>query len=339
MALTPYFEKGTIDLVGGSALVKDCQKFTSDIPPANNCFYQNFSGSTVVVQPLPWKVDESSDQYSKRAFKNIVVATKFHELLLDIPLDAEEDDRMNVWQRDELFDSTATLHTIIDAGRDQFGVRAFKILAKIKDFPAVLSNESTFSFGLQTVVNNSSFQEPAPRYYWQVNDNILVENDCLQFVDFTDDLENAWLRCHGVDDIFEFLLFIDFNENCLRFGLNDYVFANKIMFPRDESYELRVDFSDTCDGLLVLEAFNKPKTLKEICCQHLLNMYEQQADEIFGEQWPDQFAKDLVDKFYFEHSDGEEERNPLLTARKSLLEVFRITQYPAEEVIMKKPQF
>ena len=63
-------------------------------------------------------------------------------------------------------------------------------------------------------------------------------------------------------------------------------------------------------------------------------MYYEQAEDIFGSQWPDQITKKLVEKFYFSHCDQEAENdresNARLTTRKSLAEAFKIMREPTE---------
>ena len=85
---------------------------------------------------------------------------------------------------------------------------------------------------------------------------------------------------------------------------------------------------------MLVEVFNRPKKLNELCPQYLLNMYYEQAEANFGSQWPDQFTKELVDKFYFSHCDQEaqndRESNAHLTTQKSLAEAFKITRAPTE---------
>ena len=164
----------------------------------------------------------------------------------------------------------------------------------------------------------------------------MIENEALILTpdDYVDRIEIAWLSSNIGDEILEFLLFVDFDAGCLRCGLNNTVLPKKVVFKRNEPYQIRVDFAVSTKALMLVEVFNRPRKLKELCPQYLLNMYYEQAEDFFGSQWPDQFTKKLVDKFYFSHCDQEAENdresNARLTARKSLAEAFKITREPTE---------
>ena len=195
--------------------------------------------------------------------------------------------------------------------------------------------ESKFFFGLQILTPNVSDMNPF-RYYWEESENVMIESEALIFTrdDYMDRIENAWLSSNNGDEILEFFLFVDFDASCLRFGLNNTVLPKKFFFKRKEPYQIRVDFAVSTEALMLVEVFNRPRKLNELCPQYLLNMYYEQAEDIFGPQWPDQFTKKLLDKFYFSHCDQEAENdresNAPLTTRKSLAGAFKITREPTE---------
>ena len=160
--------------------------------------------------------------------------------------------------------------------------------------------ELKFSSGLQSLTPNVSDMNLL-RYYWDVSENVMIENEALIFTpdDYVDRIENAWLNSNNGDEILDFLLFVDFDASCLRFGLNNTVLPKKVFFKRNEPYQICVDSAVSTEVLMLVEVFNRPRKLNELCPQYLLNMNYEQAEDIFGSQWPDHATKKLVDKFYF----------------------------------------
>ena len=200
--------------------------------------------------------------------------------------------------------------SIITTAEEKRGVRAFRIAVKTSDFPSIAMGESNFSFGLQGLTPNVSDMNTL-RYYWDVSENVMIGNDALIFTpdDYMDRIENAWLSSNNGVEILEFLLFVDFDASCLHFGLNNTVLRKKVFFKRKELYQIGVDFAVSTEALMLVEVFNRPRKLNELCPQFLLNMYYEQAEDVFGSQWLDQFTKKLKDKFYFSHCDQEAEND------------------------------
>ena len=225
--------------------------------------------------------------------------------------------------------------SIITTAEEKRGVQVFRIAGKTSDFPSFAMGESKFSSDLQGLTPNVSGMNPL-RYYWDVSENNVIENEALSFNpdDYLDRIENGWLSTNNGDEFLEFLLFVDFDESCLRFGLNNTVFPKKVFLKRNEPYQIRVDFAGSTEALMLVEVFNRPRNLNEFCPQYLLNKYYEQAEVFFGLQWPDHFTKKLVDKFYFSNCDqkaeNDRESNGRLTTRRSLAEAFKITREPTE---------
>ena len=183
--------------------------------------------------------------------------------------DESEDD-----EYEEIYDSTCVPSSIITTAEEKRGVRAFRIAVKTSDFPSIAMGESKFSFGLQGLTPNVSDKNPL-RYYWDVSENVMTENEALIFTpeDYMDKIENTWLSSNNGDEILEFLLFVDFDASCLRFGLNNTVLPKKVFFKRNEPYQNCVVFVVSTEALMLVEVFNRPRKLNKLCPQYLLNMY------------------------------------------------------------------
>ena len=85
---------------------------------------------------------------------------------------------------------------------------------------------------------------------------------------------------------------------------------------------------------MILEVFNQPKALSSLVPQCLLNMYQEQADDLFSCQWHNEFVENLVKKFFFQNcskgSTVADEHHPLMISRKTLLEAHKITRMQSQ---------
>ena len=331
----PYRECGTNEFLGCVCEVKDASTNQEELLPARNeKLYQNFLDPNVATETHQWRSYEAMDYYYfKSSFHRAVFRVDYDTFRQDFPPMSDEESEDDEY--DEIYDSTCVSRSIITTAEEKRGVRAFRIAVKTSNFPCIAMGESKFSFGLQGLTPNVSDMSPL-RYFWDVTENVMIENEALIFTpdDYTDRIENAWLSSNNCDEILEFLLFVDFDASCLRFGLHNTVLPKKVFFKRNEPYQIRVDFAVSTEALMLVEVFNRPRKLNALCPQYLLNMYYEQAEDIFGSQWPDQFTEKLVDKFYFSHCDqdaeNDRESNARLTTRKSLAEAFEITREPTE---------
>ena len=109
----------------------------------------------------------------------------------------------------------------------------------------------------------------ALRFCWDVSEIVMRENEAVicTLDDYMDRIENAWLSSNNGDEILEFLLFVDFDASCLRFGLNNTVLPKQVFFKRNEPYQIRVDFAVSTEALMLVEVFNRPRKLNELCPQ------------------------------------------------------------------------
>ena len=169
------------------------------------------------------------DYYFKRSFQKVVFGVDYDAFRQVFPpmLDEEsEDDQYN-----EIYDSTYVSSSIITTAEEKRGVRASRIAVKTSDSPSLAMGETKFSFGLQGLTPSLSGINPL-RYYWDVTENVLIENEALIFTpdDYMDRIENAWLSSNSDDQSLEFLLFVDFDASCLRFGRNNTVLPKKVFF-------------------------------------------------------------------------------------------------------------
>ena len=337
VVLTPYVEQFTNNFLGYSATVKDyskvffpCQSIDEDV----NHVYRGFLGSNTDVKPIKWKKYEVMDYHYKRSFDNLVLGIDYDEIEKDFPAgDSDSDDD---WSDDGIFNHDVAVPDITfnNLNYNQ-AVRVFKVLAKINDFPSLLVGETRFIIGLSSLPVDSVNDGFPFKLYWDVGEMQLVENDTLIFLpdDCLEKLETIWLNDNN-ENIFEFLLIIDFEQGVLRFGLNDNLLLQTICFRRDLPYEIRIYFTKTTESLMILEVFNQPKTLSNLVPECLLNMYQEQAEDLFSCQWPNKFVEHLVEKFYFHNcsksSTITDELHPLMITRKSLLEADRITRMPPQ---------
>ena len=99
------------------------------------------------------------------------------------------------------------------------------------------------------------------------------------------------------------------------------------LIARDQWYTVKVDYGKACKALMFLEVFNQPKSLKETCCQYLLSIYREQADDVFSRfTGEDKFIQQLLNGYYFEFAgDRKSERESMLKARKALVQAFKLT--------------
>ena len=341
VVLTPYIEHITGNFLGYSALVKDYSKL---LPPSQSIDeevshdYSGFLGANTEVKPIKWKKYEVLDYHYKRPFNNLVLGIDYDAIERDFPADESDSDDDGSEYHGLSTNDVAVPDITFNDFTEHERVRVFKILAKIKDFATLLVGETRFTFGLRSLPVDGVNDGYPLNFCWDVGEMQLVENDTLIFLpnDCLEKLETIWLNSNTDQSIFEFLLIIDFDRGLLRFGLNDKLLPQAVSFHRNIPYEIRIDFAKTTESLMILEVFNQPKTLSGLGSEFLLNMYLEQAEDLFGCQWPEDFAKHLVDEFYFRKCSKEsqftDERHPMMTARKSLVEAFRITKMPSESL-------
>ena len=338
VVLTPYVEQITNNFLGYSATVKDyskvlfpCQSIDEDV----NHVYRSFLSSNTDVKPIKWKKYEVMDYHYKRSFDNLVLGIDYDEIEKDFPAgDSDSDDD---WSDDGIFNHDVAVPDItFNNLNDNQAVRVFKVLAKINDFPSLLVGETRFIIGLSSLPVKSVNDGFPIKFYWDVGEMQLVENDTLIFLpdDCLEKLETIWLNSNNEENIFEFLLIVDFEQGVLRFDLNDQLLLQTICFQSDLAYEIRIYFIKTTESLMILEVFNQPKALSSIVPECLLNMYQEQADDLFSCQWPNEFVEHLVKKFYFQNcskgSTVTDEHHPQMVSRKSLLEAHRITRMQSQ---------
>ena len=191
---------------------------------------------------------------------------KYDAFRQDFPATSDEESEDDEF--DEIYDSACVSGSIITTAEENRGFRVFRIAVIISDFPSIAMGESKFSFVLQVLTPNVSEMNPL-RYYWDVSENVMIENGALIFTpdDYMDRIENAWLSSNNGDEILEFFLFVDFDASCLHFGLNNTVLPKKVFFKRSEPYQIGVDFAGSTEALMLVEVFNRPRKLNELCPQ------------------------------------------------------------------------
>ena len=334
VVLTPYVEQFTNIFLGYSAIVKDYSKVFSpgqSIDMDVNHVYRGFLGSNTDVKLIKWKKYEVMDYHYKRPFDNLVLGIDYDAIEKKFPAgDSDSDDD---WSDDGIFNHDVAVPDIIFNNLNgNVAVRVFKVFAKINDFPSLLVGETRFIIGLSSLPVESVNDGFPIKFYWDLGEMQLVENDTLIFLpyDCLEKLETIWLNSNNEENIFEFLLLVDFEQGVLRFGLNDQLLLQTICFQSDLADEIRIYFTKTTESLMILEVFNQPKTLSSLVPECLLNMYQEQADDLFSCQWPNEYVEHLVKKFFFQNcskgSTVTDEHHPLMVSRKSLLEAHRITR-------------
>ena len=214
--------------------------------------------------------------YFKRSFQKVVFRVDYDAFCQDFPPTSDEESKDDEY--DEIDDSSCVSGSIITTAEEKRGVRAFRIAVKTSDFPSIAMGESKFSFDRQGLTPNVSDMN-ALQFYWEVSETVMIKNEALYSTpdDYMDRIQNAWLSSNNGDEILEFLLFADFDASCLRFGLNNTVLLKKVFFKRNQPYQIRVDFPVSTEPLILVEVFNRPRKLNELCPQCLLNMYYEQA--------------------------------------------------------------
>ena len=62
----------------------------------------------------------------------------------------------------------------------------------------------------------------------------------------------------------ELVLAIDPDKAFLRFGCNNKMFDYVLPIARDQRYTFKFDYGKACATLMLVEVFNRPKTLKNV---------------------------------------------------------------------------
>ena len=300
--------------------------------------FDGFLSTTARTQPVEWKTSAMLDIYNKRGFQNTVVGVDQSEVRADFEnlfnrLDSDDDDADDDGDNDSddddemYYEGTARSFNLISTQDLYKGVRVFKVLIKTENHPAIVLGDSRLSLGLETMSPNS----PGLRYMWNVSQHVLTKNDFsvkfLPIEEVMDQLDDAWFGGGNNSGVLEFILAIDLDQALLRFGCNNRMFDYVLPIARDQWYTVKVDYGKACEALMLLEVFNQPKTLKETCCQYLLSIYQEQADDVFSRfTGEDEFIQQLLDGYYFEFAgDKNSEREPMLKARKALVQAFKLT--------------
>ena len=273
--------------------------------------------------------------FDKRPFDNLVLGMDYDAIEKGFPAgDSNSDDD---WSDDGIFNHAVAVPDIIFNNLNgNVAVSVFKVLAKINDFPSLLVGETRFIIGLGSLPVESVNDGFPIKFYWDVGEMQLVENDTLLFLpnDSLEKLETIWLNSNNEENIFELLLIVELEPGVLRFGLNDQLLLQTICFQSDLAYVIRIYFIKTTVFLMILEVFNQPKALSSLVPESLLNMYQEQADDLFSCQWPNKFVEHLVKKFYFQNcskgSTVTDGHHHLMVSRKSLLEAHRITRMQSQ---------
>ena len=263
-----------------------------------NHVYRGFLGSNTDVKPIKWKKYEVMDYHYNRPFDSLVLGIDYHAIEKDFPsgdLDSDDD-----WSDYGIFNhAVAVPDVILNNLNGKVADRVFKVRAKINDFPALLVEETRFIIALSSLPVETVNHGFPIKFYWAVGEMQLVENDTLFFLpnDCLEKLETIWLNnSNNVENIFEFLLIVDFEQGVLRFGLNDQLLLQTMCFQSDLAYEIRIYFTKTTVSLMILEVFIQPKALSSLAPESLLNMYQGQCDDLFSCQWPNEFVEHLVKK-------------------------------------------
>ena len=295
--------------------------------------FEGFLSSTARSEPVEWKTSEVLDCYNKRSFRNTVAGVDHLEVRADFEhlynrndsdddnTDDDDSDDDEIW-----YEGAARSNNVISTQELYRGVRLFKLLIRTENHPAIVLGESLLSLGLETFSPIS----PSLRYMWNVSEHVLIENESwklLPMEQVMDQLDDAWFGGGNVSGVLEFILAIDLDEATLRFGCNNKLYDYVLPIARDQWYRVKVEYGKACEALMLLEVFNQPKSLRERCCQNVLSMYEEQADDIFSRfTGEDEFIKKLVDKYYFEFSGNKKsETEPMLKARNALVQAFKLT--------------
>ena len=75
---------------------------------------------------------------------------------------------------------------------------------------------------------------------------------------------------------------MDLDQATLRVGCRTKMYDYVLPIARDEVYGVKNEYGRACEALLLLEVFGQPQPMKERCCQILLSIYQDQADDIFS---------------------------------------------------------
>ena len=96
---------------------------------------------------------------------------------------------------------------------------------------------------------------------------------------------------------------------------------------RDQWYKVKVDYDKAWEAVMLLEAINWLRTLKERVCHYLFIIYQEQADDVFNRfAREDEFIQTLPDGSYFEFAGSRKcERKPMLKARTAFVQAFKLT--------------
>ena len=171
-------------------------------------------------------------------FDNLVLSIDYDAIEKDFPDgDSESDDD---WSDDGIFNNDVAVPDIIFNNLNgNVAVRVFKVLAKINVFPSSLVGETCFTIGLSSLPVESVNDGFPIKFYWDVGEMQLVENDTLIFLpnNCLEKLETIWLNSTNEKYIFEFLLIVAFEQCVLRFGLNDQLLLQTICFQIDLAYD------------------------------------------------------------------------------------------------------
>ena len=328
--ITNIHEK--MSLIGYKVLVcsNPVRLFSYDVQSTEQ--FKKFRGRFTDAKPIAWKKHDVMDYHNKRSFSDCVVALDEDEIRRDI-LDMADSDSEAESNDGEIFDrfeyeGTATSTNILTTSDHEQGWRLFKLLVKVDNFIDINLGTSPLSFWIESFGPTTETH----RYGWNIAEHLLIESNDTVFLDLDESmgkLDQAWLHRPSTEHVMEFLLVVDHDEKVLRFGCSNALFGYSVPFEPNQWYRIRARYGKACEALMLVEVFNKPPALQQLCSQFILNMYEEQWREKFGLQCNDEnnFCMSLVDRYYFElcNADKDREVDTRLKARKSLVEAFKLT--------------
>lgn len=292
--------------------------------------FEGFLGSNSFIEPNRWKNDSCFDDFNKRSFSNLVTGINHSKIRSDFqdlyPYNSDSDVEEDEIDADEMwYEGAARSYNVISTQEHHKGKRMFKVLIKTNDSTSIFLGMSQLSLGIETISPLSKVQ----RYMWCVSDQSLLENDTpksLPMGEAMDRLDDAWFRGNTKDGVIEFILAVDLDQCSLQFGCNGFMYDYSVSLARNQWYRVYVEYGKATQALMLLEVFNKPRTLQQLCPQHLLSMFQEEADDVLGTDEEDPFIRYLLDNYYYQYAgDKESEKDPKLTARAPLVEAYKLT--------------